>query len=93
LEQLAKFIIPTKCLWFDKAAMAAGSVPDLYLAACPRYDSLGLSATVDLAHFALSPERWQIFCAALDAPPREIPALRKFLAEASLCGEHGSAAP
>jgi predicted DNA-binding antitoxin AbrB/MazE fold protein len=47
---------------------------------------------VDQAHFALSPERWQAFCDALDAPPRDIPALRKLLTEASLFDDHGSAA-
>jgi uncharacterized protein (DUF1778 family) len=35
-------------------------------------------------HFALPPGRWQAFCAALDAPPRDIPALRKLLTEASV---------
>lgn len=30
-------------------------------------------------HFALTPECWEAFCAALDAPPKEIPALRKLL--------------
>jgi predicted DNA-binding antitoxin AbrB/MazE fold protein len=34
--------------------------------------------------FALTPERWQSFCDALDAAPRENPALRKLLTEASL---------
>ena len=48
---------------------------------------------VDLAHFALPPERWQAFCDALDTPPRNIPALRKLLTEASLFDDHGSAAP
>jgi len=33
----------------------------------------------DQVHFALSPERWDAFCAALDEPPKEIPALRKLL--------------
>jgi predicted DNA-binding antitoxin AbrB/MazE fold protein len=33
----------------------------------------------DQASFVLSPERWQAFCDALDAPPRDIPALRKLL--------------
>src|SRR5437868_2492122 len=27
--------------------------------------------------FVLPPDRWQAFCDALNAPPREIPALRK----------------
>lgn len=35
-------------------------------------------------HFELAPERWEAFCAALDAPPKEIPALRKLLTEESL---------
>jgi len=42
------------------------------------------SACADQAHFALPPDRWQAFCQALDAPPRDIPALRKLLTEGSL---------
>jgi predicted DNA-binding antitoxin AbrB/MazE fold protein len=38
----------------------------------------------DQAHFALPPDRWQAFCEALDALPRDIPALRKLLTEGSL---------
>lgn len=38
----------------------------------------------DQVHFELAPERWDAFCAALDAPPKEIPALRKLLTEKSL---------
>lgn len=38
-------------------------------------------------HFVLPPDRWQAFCAALDAPPRDIPALRKLLTEASVFDE------
>ena len=33
----------------------------------------------DQVQFSLSPERWDDFCAALDAPPKVIPALRKLL--------------
>jgi hypothetical protein len=44
-------------------------------------DSTG---TGNRALFTLPPDRWQMFCDALDAPPREIPALRKLLTEASL---------
>lgn len=36
------------------------------------------------ALFVLPPDRWQTFCDALDAAPREIPALRKLLTEASV---------
>jgi uncharacterized protein (DUF1778 family) len=35
----------------------------------------------DQAHFYLSPKKWDEFCAALDAPPKELPALRKLLTE------------
>ena len=38
----------------------------------------------DQVHFELSPERWEAFCTALDAPPKEIPALRRLLAEKSI---------
>ena len=38
----------------------------------------------DQVHFELSPERWDAFCAALDVPPKEIPALRKLLTEKSI---------
>jgi uncharacterized protein (DUF1778 family) len=34
-------------------------------------------------HFAISPERWEAFCAALDAPAKDIPALRRLLSEES----------
>jgi uncharacterized protein (DUF1778 family) len=33
-------------------------------------------------HFTLSPRRWEAFCKALDAPPREIPALKRLFGEA-----------
>lgn len=38
----------------------------------------------DQTLFALTPALWQSFCDALDAAPKEIPALRKLLKEASL---------
>jgi predicted DNA-binding antitoxin AbrB/MazE fold protein len=56
-------------------------------------EGAGTSAAVDAAHFALPPERWQAFCDALDAPPRDIPALRKLLTGVSLFDDHASAAP
>jgi uncharacterized protein (DUF1778 family) len=36
------------------------------------------------AHFYLSPEKWNEFCAALDAPPRNLPELRMLLTEPSV---------
>jgi uncharacterized protein (DUF1778 family) len=38
-------------------------------------------ALANRTHFVLSPQKWREFHEALDAPPREIPALRKFLSE------------
>lgn len=37
-----------------------------------------------VSHFEVSTDRWQRFCDALDAPPKEIPALRKLLTEKSV---------
>jgi predicted DNA-binding antitoxin AbrB/MazE fold protein len=42
------------------------------------------SDSADQVLFSLPPARWQIFCDALDAAPREIPTLRKLLTEASV---------
>jgi len=44
-------------------------------------------------HFTLPPDRWQAFCDALDAPPRDLPALRRLLREASLFDGDGSGIP
>jgi uncharacterized protein (DUF1778 family) len=43
------------------------------------------------AHFVLPPERWKAFCEALDAPPRDIPALRQLLTEKSVLDGPGNA--
>jgi predicted DNA-binding antitoxin AbrB/MazE fold protein len=40
--------------------------------------------------FVLPPDRWQAFCDALDAPARDIPALRKLLTEASVLDGNGA---
>jgi uncharacterized protein (DUF1778 family) len=37
----------------------------------------------DQRHFYLSAEKWDEFCAALDAPPKDLPRLRKLLNEPS----------
>lgn len=36
---------------------------------------------VDQTDFRLPPEEWEAFCAALDAPAKTIPALRKLFSE------------
>ncbi len=56
-------------------------------------DGAGPSAEVDAAHFVLPPERWQAFCDALDAPSRDISALRKLLTEGNRFDDNGAAAP
>ncbi len=47
----------------------------------------------DQSHFYLSPEKWDEFCAALDAPPKELPALRKLLTEPSVFDKKRSSNP
>lgn len=38
----------------------------------------------DQTHFYLSPQKWEEFCAALDAPPCDLPKLRKLLTDPSV---------
>jgi uncharacterized protein (DUF1778 family) len=38
----------------------------------------------DRQHFGLDAERWQAFLAALDAPPRPLPRLKRLLTEPSV---------
>jgi uncharacterized protein (DUF1778 family) len=38
----------------------------------------------DRRYFALSSDRWQEFCDRLDAPPKDLPHLRRLLEEASV---------
>lgn len=47
-----------------------------------------LAEQVDIV---MPPAEWQAFCAALDAPPRVIPALKKLLTQASVFDGHGTA--
>jgi predicted DNA-binding antitoxin AbrB/MazE fold protein len=42
---------------------------------------VGEADALDRAHFALPADRWDAFRAALDAPARVIPSLRKLLTE------------
>ena len=49
-------------------------------------------AEAETVHFVLPPDRWQAFCQALDAPPKDIPALRRLLQGASLIDGNGPAA-
>ena len=41
-------------------------------------------ALADRTHFVLSPQKWREFHEALDAPPQDNPALRKFLNQPSV---------
>ena len=41
----------------------------------------------DEVHFYLSAEKWDAFCAALDAPPKELPKLRELLRKPSIFDE------
>src|SRR5579859_7292391 len=46
----------------------------------------------DQVHFVLPAGRWKAFCAALDAPPRKIPALKKLLTEEGVFDGRGHTA-
>jgi len=48
-----------------------------------------LAEQVDIV---MPPAEWDAFCKALDAPPRQIPALKKLLTQASVFDGHGKAA-
>src|SRR5439155_22602 len=48
-----------------------------------------LAEQVDIV---MPPAEWDAFCKALDAPPRQIPALKKLLTEASAFDGQGQAA-
>ena len=47
-------------------------------------ESAGSEAVLDQTHFVLSPERWEAFCALLDRPPKELPALKNLLTQPSV---------
>jgi uncharacterized protein (DUF1778 family) len=63
------------------AAAAHRSVSDFVLES-----ALGRAeeALADRRVFQLPPEKWEAFIAALDAPPRDLPRLRKLLNEPSV---------
>jgi len=41
----------------------------------------------DQVHFYLSSAKWDEFCAALDAPPKDLPRLRRLLTEPGVFNE------
>jgi uncharacterized protein (DUF1778 family) len=47
----------------------------------------------DQVHFTLSAKKWKEFCQALDAPPREIPALKQLLTSESVFDGPGNTSP
>lgn len=44
----------------------------------------------DRASVLMSPEDWEAFCTALDAPSREIPALGRLFKKSDIFDRHGS---
>jgi predicted DNA-binding antitoxin AbrB/MazE fold protein len=45
----------------------------------------------NVTHFQLPPERWQAFCEALDAPAKDIPALRRLFQQTNSFEDNGPA--
>ena len=55
-------------------------------------ESVASLPTDQQVHFQLPSARWQAFCDALDAPPKDIAPLRTLLAEPSILDDQRSAA-
>ena len=55
------------------------------------FDDEADTANAMPVHFTLPADRWQAFCDALDAPPKDLPALKKLLTEASRFDGNGTA--
>jgi predicted DNA-binding antitoxin AbrB/MazE fold protein len=51
-------------------------------------ETAGGEAVLDQTRFVLSPERWEAFCALLDRPPKELPALQKLLTQPSILDDN-----
>jgi len=51
-------------------------------------EALADAASLDPVRFVLSPERWEAFCALLDRPPKQIPALQKLLTQPSILDDN-----
>ena len=43
---------------------------------------------LEQTQFTLPPKQWKAFCAALDAPPKDLPALRRLLTEPGVFDVH-----
>jgi predicted DNA-binding antitoxin AbrB/MazE fold protein len=55
-------------------------------------ENAGADAALDQTNFVLSAERWEAFCALLDRPPRQIPALQKLLTQPSVLDDNRGSA-
>jgi predicted DNA-binding antitoxin AbrB/MazE fold protein len=51
-------------------------------------ENASVDVALDQAKFVLSTERWEAFCALLDRPPRQIPALQKLLTQPSILDDN-----
>ena len=47
-------------------------------------ETANTDAVLDQTHFVLSPERWEAFCALLDRPPKDLPALQELMTQPSI---------
>ena len=81
-EKLDLRVTPGAKRTLHMAASAAGrSVSEFVLeSALARAEE----TLADRRHFGLDVERWEAFMAALDAPPRDIPALERLMREPSV---------
>jgi len=81
-EELDLWLTPTeKQMIHDAAAATQRSVSDFVLeSALARAEE----TLTDRQHFGLGAEQWQAFMVALDAPPRELPRVKRLFSEPSL---------
>jgi uncharacterized protein (DUF1778 family) len=70
-----------KKILYQAAAAAQRSVSDFVLeSALARAEE----TLTDRRHFGLNAEQWEAFMAALDAPPRELPRIKRLFSEPSI---------
>lgn len=70
-----------KQMLYKAAAAAQRSVSDFVLeSALARAEE----TLADRRHFGLNAEEWEAFMAALDAPPRELPRVKRLFSEPSI---------
>ena len=76
-----RLTLAAKQMLYKAAAVAQRSVSDFVLeSALARAEE----TLADRRHFGLDAEQWEAFMAALDAPPRQLPRVKRLFSEPSI---------